>query len=65
MNPFIDEEAFSFQALFHGNLSTSKNVIDKARGSSYSKLLEGPVAVMAGNVPERADANSAAILGYN
>ncbi|SAK68968.1 hypothetical protein AWB75_03448 [Caballeronia catudaia] len=65
MNPFIDEAALSFQALSQGNLSTSKRSVDKVRGSSYSKLLEGPVSVMAGNVPERADAISAAILGYN
>ncbi|RQR32732.1 hypothetical protein DIE23_15520 [Burkholderia sp. Bp9143] len=33
--------------------------------SSYAKLLEGPVSKIAGNVPERADATSVAILGYN
>lgn len=65
MNHFIDDDAFSFQAFLKSNLTTSKSVIDKARSSSYSKLLDGPVAIMAGNVPERADANSAAILGYN
>ncbi|GJH11319.1 MULTISPECIES: hypothetical protein [Caballeronia] len=65
MNHSIDDDAFSFQAFLKGHFPTSKHVIDKARSSSYSKLLEGPVAIMAGNVPERADANSAAILGYN
>ena len=65
MNHFIDDNAFLFQALSQGNPSTSKSTVDKARSSSYSKLLEGPVSIMAGNVPERADANSAAILGYN
>jgi hypothetical protein len=65
MNNFIDDDAFVFQALSQGNPSTSNRSVDKARSSSYSKLLEGPVSIMAGNVPERADANSAAILGYN
>jgi hypothetical protein len=65
MNHFIDDDAFSFQAFLQNNRSTSKSIVDKTRVSSYSKLLEGPVAIMAGNVPERADANSAAILGYN
>lgn len=65
MNHFIDDDAFSFQAFLKGHFPTSKNVIDKTRSSSYSKLLEGPVSIMSGNVPERSDANSAAILGYN
>jgi hypothetical protein len=65
MNHFIDHDAFLFQALSQGNPSPSTSSVDKARSSSYSKLLEGPVSIMAGNVPERADANSAAILGYN
>ncbi|NUQ17416.1 MAG: hypothetical protein HOP95_03020 [Sphingomonas sp.] len=65
MNHFIDDDAFSFQAFLQANFSTPKRVVDKTGGSSYSKLLEGPVSIMAGNVPERSDAQSAAILGYN
>ncbi|WP_321795863.1 hypothetical protein [Caballeronia sp. J97] len=65
MNHYIDDDAFSFQAFLQTHFPMSRNVIDKARNSSYSKLLEGPVSIMAGNVPERSDANSAAILGYN
>ena len=65
MNHFIDDDAFSFQAFLKSNHTTSKSAVDKARNSSYSKLLEGPISIMAGNVPERSDANSAAILGYN
>jgi hypothetical protein len=65
MNHFIDD-VFSFQALPHSKPSTSKNLAERAgHSSSYWKLLEGPVSIMAGNVPERSDANSAAILGYN
>ena len=65
MNHFIDDDAFSFQSFLQANFSTSKRVVDKTGSSSYSKLLEGPASTMASNVPERADANSAAILGYN
>ena len=64
MSHFIDDEAFSFQDFLNNGFAL-KSVADEVVNSSYSKLLEGPVAVIAGNVPERADANSAAILGYN
>jgi hypothetical protein len=64
MNQFIDDDAFSFQAFLNSGIAP-RNSVGEAVSSSYSKLLEGPVAVIAGNVPERADANSAAILGYN
>ncbi|BCF95973.1 hypothetical protein PPGU19_005420 [Paraburkholderia sp. PGU19] len=64
MSHFIDDDAFSFQD-FLNNRFAPKSVADEAVNTSYSKLLEGPVAVIAGNVPERADANSVAILGYN
>jgi hypothetical protein len=64
MSHFIDDDVFSFQDfLNHGN--APKSVAGDVVSSSYSKLLEGPAAAIAGNVPERADANSAAILGYN
>ncbi|RZF25717.1 hypothetical protein EVC45_31710 [Paraburkholderia sp. UYCP14C] len=33
--------------------------------SSYGQLLQGPIAKIASNVPERSDAVAAAILGYN
>ena len=65
MNYFTDDDTLSFQAIVQGNLSTTKRVVGKPGSSSYSKLLEGPVSVMVCNVPERSDANSAAILGYN
>ncbi|MDR5796467.1 hypothetical protein QCE49_24075 [Caballeronia sp. LZ008] len=65
MNPSIDDAEFTRQADFHPRRSASEIVIAQKRFSSYSKLLEGPVSTIAGNVPERADATSVAILGYN
>lgn len=64
MNQFIDDDAFSFQDFLNSG-TAPRGASGEAVSSSYSKLLEGPVSVIAGNVPERADANSAAILGYN
>jgi hypothetical protein len=64
MSHFIDDDAFSYQDFLNNGIAP-KSVVNEAAKSSYSKLLDGPVAVIAGNVPERADANSAAILGYN
>jgi hypothetical protein len=64
MTPFIDNEPL-FLLNFLNHRIHPKRVTDKAISSSYSKLLNGPIATIAGNVPERADANSSAILGYN
>ncbi|WP_321852316.1 hypothetical protein [Burkholderia diffusa] len=41
------------------------NSRDSTHRSAYAKLLEGPISKIAGNVPERSDAASVAILGYN
>jgi hypothetical protein len=64
MSHFIDDDAFSFQDFLDGG-GKPQGATAEAAVSSYSKLLDGPVAVIAANVPERADASSAAILGYN
>ncbi|WP_321810186.1 MULTISPECIES: hypothetical protein [unclassified Burkholderia] len=46
-------------------LPVAANGSDTTHRSAYAKLLEGPVSKIAGNVPERSDATSVAILGYN
>jgi hypothetical protein len=65
MNHSFDDAEDARQADFQPRRSACASVSAQKRISSYSKLLEGPVSVIAGNVPERADATSVAILGYN
>jgi hypothetical protein len=64
MSHFIDD-ASSLKDYFANNGTIPKRLAGGAVNSSYFRLLEGPIAAIAGNVPERADACSAAILGYN
>lgn len=43
----------------------SSNKPLKSRPSSYATLLQAPLSLIVGNVPDRADVTSSAILGYN
>lgn len=65
MNSLIDDSAYALQAVSQGDRTIATSGRGQWRSPSFSKLLEGPVWDIAGNVPERADATSAAILGYN
>jgi len=65
MSPLIDDNAFSLEATFEGKFLHAKGNKAGNGTSSYSTLLQEPIAAMVGNVPERSDAVSSAILGYN
>lgn len=65
MNHFIDDHEPARKAPCLPKRSPSISTHGSKQSSSYSKLLEVPTSIIAGNVPERADATDAAILGYN
>ncbi|MEX3968376.1 hypothetical protein AB4Y42_40475 [Paraburkholderia sp. EG286B] len=63
-HPF-NEHPLVLYAAVEGNRTSSNEPLKRAGASSYSKLLQRLAGSIAGNVPERADATYAAILGYN
>jgi hypothetical protein len=65
MNHFIDDIDSARQAIFQSKTPGAVGGHGQKRTSSYLKLLEGPISNIAGNVPERSDVASIAILGYN
>jgi hypothetical protein len=65
MNHAFDNAPASFGEVLEKNLPASLHIGGKFENSSYSKLLTGPISNIASNVPERSDASSAALLGYN
>ena len=56
----IDNARAHFQVL-----ATAPSKQRVQRPTSYATLLEAPLSTIAGNVPDRADVMSNAILGYN
>jgi hypothetical protein len=65
MHHSIDDIDPALQSVFQFELPGAVVGHAQKRISSYSKLLEGPISNIAGNVPERSDTASIAILGYN
>jgi len=61
---FVRNEAFT-DALAQSTIPSRVRVQPHRRSSAYATLLGAPARNIAGNVPERPDANSAAILDYN